>query len=109
VVSSGATALMVAARAGHAAGVRLLLEAGADPNARAGVSLHGAPALDLACEHGRLEAAQQLVRGAGAALRLQPQLVAHRTTPLIAAVRALTAAAASIMHACCAGNGPCAR
>jgi ankyrin repeat protein len=109
VVSSGATALMVAARAGHAAGVRLLLEAGADPNARAGVSLHGATALYLACEHGRLEAAQQLVRGAGAALRLQPQLVAHRTTPLIAAVRALTAAAASIMHACCAGNGPCAR
>lgn len=80
---SSLTALMKAAAKGHVAVVKLLLdEGGADPNARAGVRLHGATALYLAAQGTHAAAAQALLeRGA----HVDAAVTEVNTTPLFAA------------------------
>jgi len=96
VTSTGATPLMMAAKAGAAQAVEALLLRGADANAVAGKALYGSSALYLACQGARPDIAtvQALLKaGANPSARLAKPYLA---TPFFVAVerqhRALVAA-----------------
>jgi ankyrin repeat protein len=82
----GLTALMIAARNGHADAARLLIERGADVNARARPS-HRQPALYFAASKGHVEV-MRLLLDAGADPSSTGQLASGKpiATPLFAAV-----------------------
>ena len=76
---AGATPLMMAAKSGAEDSAELLLEAGAEINAKAGSALYGMTALYMAAQENRLEVVKKLVEyGAKVTQRLDD----YRVTPL---------------------------
>jgi len=76
---AGATPLMMAAKSGAEDSAELLLEAGAEINAKAGSALYGMTALYMAAQENRLDVVKKLVEyGAKVTQRLDD----YRVTPL---------------------------